>query len=95
MKVPILKGRLLNWAYKLRSYDFDITYRRGAENAMADCLSRAYVADELSAQEGHIHILAKAMEDIHDNEAKCARILIQDQGPAKDSVDLRQLDNLT
>ena len=28
MKVPILKGRLLNWAYKLRSYDFNIMYRK-------------------------------------------------------------------
>jgi len=27
LKVPILKGRLLNWAFKLRSYDFDIIYR--------------------------------------------------------------------
>ena len=40
-KVPVLKGKLLNWAFKLRSYDFDIIYRKGTENAMADLLSAA------------------------------------------------------
>ena len=41
MTQPLGKGRLANWAYKLRSYDFSIVYRRGAENHIADLLSRA------------------------------------------------------
>ena len=40
MTTPSLKGRLLNWASKLRSFDFSIVYRRGADNHMADMLSR-------------------------------------------------------
>ena len=51
-EVPILKGRLLNWAFKLRSYDFDIIYRKGTENAMADLLSRLHLVD---AQSRRLH----------------------------------------
>ena len=36
-----VKGRLANWAYKLRNHDFTIVYRRGSENHLADFLSRA------------------------------------------------------
>jgi len=41
MTQPMVKGRLANWAYKLRNYDFTIVYRRGSENHLADFLSRA------------------------------------------------------
>ena len=41
MTQPLVKGRLANWAYKLRNYDFSIIYRKGAENHIADLLSRA------------------------------------------------------
>ena len=37
MTQPMVKGR----AYKLRSYDFTIVYRKGSENQLADFLSRA------------------------------------------------------
>ena len=41
MTQPLVTGRLANWAYKLRNYDFSIIYRKGAENHIADLLSRA------------------------------------------------------
>ena len=41
MTQPMVKGRLANWAYKLRNYDFNIIYRKGSENHLADFLSRA------------------------------------------------------
>ena len=41
MTQPMVKGRLANWAYKLRNYDFTIVYRKGSENHLADFLSRS------------------------------------------------------
>ena len=38
---PMVKGRLANWAYKLRNHNFTIVYRKGSENHLADFLSRA------------------------------------------------------
>src|SRR3982751_1097902 len=40
MTSPALKGRLLNWAYRLRAFDFTVIYRKGVENHVADMLSR-------------------------------------------------------
>src|SRR6185437_16004292 len=40
LKQDLPKGRLLNWAYKMRQYDFTIEYRRGVNNPCADALSR-------------------------------------------------------
>src|SRR6185437_4125866 len=39
LKQDLPKGRLLNWAHRLRQYDFTIEYRRGANNPCTD-LSR-------------------------------------------------------
>ena len=47
MTQPMVKGRLANWAYKLRSYDFAIVYRKGSENHLADFLSRAVSKAEI------------------------------------------------
>ncbi len=34
--------RLYNWALRLTEFDFEIKYRSGRENGVADCLSRCY-----------------------------------------------------
>lgn len=45
-------GRLSRWAMKLQQYDFEISYRRGTLNTVADALSRQPVEDapEATAQ---------------------------------------------
>src|SRR6185437_10831150 len=40
LKQDLPKGRLLNWLYKMRQYDFTIEYRKGVNNPCADALSR-------------------------------------------------------
>ena len=39
-KIDNLSGRLARWAIELIQWDYDIRYRRGAENHVADALSR-------------------------------------------------------
>ena len=52
MTQPMVKGRLANWAYKLRNYDFTIVYRKGSENHLADLLSRAVTVAGILLLEG-------------------------------------------
>lgn len=39
---PQQNRRLLMWALKLTEFDFDIIYRKGTDNTVADCLSRCH-----------------------------------------------------
>jgi len=78
LKVPILKGRLLNWAYKLRSYDFEIVYRRGAENQMADLLSRAHFVQAPSPQQRHMSQVAQVLAHLVNTKVEFARLPIHD-----------------
>ena len=81
MTAPALKGRLLNWAFKLRSYDFTIVYRRGADNHMADMLSRLVnqvsvlhfekaTKDYFLAEQKRIATVSRLMQ-IRDNGVLC------------------------
>ncbi len=44
-----LNRRLYRWSLILSEFDFEIVYRRGRDNVVADCLSRCY---SLSENEG-------------------------------------------
>lgn len=44
MSMKVLSGRLVRWFLQLQGYDFQIEYRIGTENVVADILSR-YVED--------------------------------------------------
>ncbi|GMF26487.1 unnamed protein product [Phytophthora fragariaefolia] len=47
-----LTGRLHRWALQLQEYDFDIIYRSGASNVVADALSRAPIQAVLVSGSG-------------------------------------------
>ncbi len=38
--------RIYRWSLKLAEFQFTVEYRKGAENGVADCLSRCFGADE-------------------------------------------------
>lgn len=40
MKVNDLSGRLIRWRLRLSEYDFEIKYKKGQNNAVADMASR-------------------------------------------------------
>ncbi len=42
MKQPQANNRILRWALKLSSYKFDVIYRPGKRNQVADSFSRMY-----------------------------------------------------
>ncbi len=43
---PQHNKRLLNWALKLTEFDFEISYRNGSDNVVADCLSRCHSVED-------------------------------------------------
>ncbi len=61
--------RLKGWALKLSEYDFDIVYRKGADNSAADCLSRAFEPDP-SPDDGNVVSKVKPKCDVKSNQWK-------------------------
>jgi hypothetical protein len=54
MKNPT--GRLARWVMRLRPYNFQINYRPGSQNAMADHLSRSFPYDNDDVPKDHIFV---------------------------------------
>ncbi len=52
MSQPQQNKRLLNWAMKLAEFDFEVIYRSGSENMVADCLSRGFTEVTHRQEEG-------------------------------------------
>ncbi|XP_065365361.1 uncharacterized protein LOC135958385 [Calliphora vicina] len=50
MKQPNLSGRLARWVFKLQSYKFSISHRKGKDHIVPDALSRMYT-DEVASIE--------------------------------------------
>ncbi|KAE8957063.1 hypothetical protein PR001_g31505, partial [Phytophthora rubi] len=51
MRSKDLAGRLHRWALQLQEYNFDITYRPGSTNVVADALSRAPVRQVVGSEQ--------------------------------------------
>ena len=52
MSQPQQNKRLLNWAMKLAEFDFEVIYRSGSENMVADSLSRGFTEVTHHQKEG-------------------------------------------
>ncbi len=63
MTAPQHNRRLLNWAMKLSDYNFEVVYRKGEQNIVADCFSRGAVGEE-HAEADDTHQLKEGGGDV-------------------------------
>ncbi len=60
---PQRNRRILRWALELTNYLFSVVYRKGAENTMADWLSRQYGEDQEMNQPAQSAVSNKSSTD--------------------------------
>lgn len=65
MKQPDLTGRLTRWVFKLQSFKFSISHRKGKDHVVPDALSRIYCNDVSAVDiiEPEIDLASSAFED--------------------------------
>jgi hypothetical protein len=64
-----LKGRLYRWQLFLQQFDFQVSYIKGKNNSVADCLSRETVTDD-NGITGIIAITTDKDSTTHSNTTK-------------------------
>lgn len=66
MTLKDLRGRISRWSPQLQAYNFKIIHRKGADNVVADVLSRVPWIDEITKEE---------LSDFPESEFQCQKYL--------------------
>ncbi|POM62689.1 Gag-pol fusion protein [Phytophthora palmivora] len=75
MTSPNLTGKLHRWALTLQEFDFDVRYRPGSTNVVADALSRAPVATKVLAAIGRRRRRRRRQENQTPATRNCVAML--------------------
>lgn len=79
-----LSGRLARWSLKLQAFDFNIEFRKGSENTLADALSRVFAEEIIDTTNydniGPLHIDMKSAAFLEDDYVKGIQALKDSSG---------------
>ncbi|ETP30957.1 hypothetical protein F442_20130 [Phytophthora nicotianae P10297] len=75
-----LTGKLHRWALTLQEYDFEVEYRPGSTNVVADALSRAPVASKVLAAIGRRRKTRRMATTVPTSDVACDDTATNDDG---------------